>query len=260
MARRRDLDRIQHGLERAAEVLRLYFGRALRVEEKSPGHPVTIADRAVDRLLRTLLPEADDGWLSEESPDDPVRLEKRRVWIVDPLDGTEHFLAGIDEWSVSIGLVEDGVPVAGGVCNPARDETVLGAIGTGVTWNGGPASVRGPTTLAETLVLASRSEVARGEWKRFARMGLPIRSVGSIAYKLALVAAGRADATWSLVPKHEWDVAGGAALVLAGGGTVTTPDGAARRFNGEDPRLDGVVALSAAGAALLRPAVSTLLR
>ena len=115
-------------------------------------------------------------------------------------------------------MVENGIPVAGGICNPATDELILGSRDTGVTYNGKPAQPSQRKDLHGALVLASRSEVKRGEWKQFESAEFNIRPMGSVAYKLGLVAAGHADLTFTLVPKNEWDVAAGAALVESAGG------------------------------------------
>src|SRR6185295_14444405 len=183
-----------------------------------------------------------EGWHSEESRDDPARLQKRRVWAVDPLDGTKEFVAGIPEWCVSVGLLEDGRPVVGGVANPATGEIFLGSPETGVTYNGKTAQMSRRKSLEGAVVLASRSEFDRGEWERFRGAAFTVRPVGSVAYKLALVAAGLADATWTLVPKHEWDVAAGVALILAGGGSAYSQDGSPPRFNQPRPKLTGLIA------------------
>jgi len=121
----------------------------------------------VDAVLRQNLLRAGEGWLSEESVDDPSRLDKSRVWVVDPLDGTREFVAGIPEFCVSIGFVENGRPVAGGICNPATKETIIGSVETGVLYNGKPARPSQRTVLQGALILASRSEVKRGEWQQF---------------------------------------------------------------------------------------------
>jgi myo-inositol-1(or 4)-monophosphatase len=236
------LPRIEAALAAAAEVLQGFGGETLRVEHKPGAGPVTEADRAVNEVLARVLPADGEGWLSEESRDDPRRLEKRRVWAVDPLDGTREFIAGIPEWCVSVGLLEDGRPVAGGVVNPATGEVFLGSLETGVTYNGRDARVSGRQSLEGAVVLASRSEVDRGEWARFRDSAFTVRPVGSVAYKLALVAAGLADATWTLVPKHEWDVAAGVALVFAAGGIVQSREGPPLRFNQPLPKLTGLVA------------------
>jgi myo-inositol-1(or 4)-monophosphatase len=123
-----------------------------------------------------------------------------------------------------------------------QEHLVLGAVGLGVTLNGAPAAMTDPAVLDGARVLASRSEIRRGEWSRFESAGVQVVPTGSVAYKLALVAAGRADATWTLCPKSEWDVAAGAALVAAGGGRVTLPDGSPPAFNKPRPRFPGFLA------------------
>lgn len=246
MASREDLDRIARALREASEILTGFFRSDLEVQRKAGGDPVTEADRTANDVLHRILPGPGDGWLSEETVDDPARLTARRVWVVDPLDGTREFVTGIPEWCVSVGLVEDGEAVAGGIANPATGETVLGAAGLGVTLNGEPVTTATRAALHGAEVLASRSEVKRGEWERFRDAPFRIRACGSVAYKLGMVAAGLADATWTLVPKHEWDVAAGTALVRAAGGRVWMPSGEALRFNRPSPKLPGLIATSAA--------------
>ncbi len=236
------LQRIHSALEAARQVFSQFTLGAIEAEYKAGHDPVTEADRAVDAVLRQELLREGEGWLSEESIDDPSRLEKKRVWIVDPLDGTREFIAGIPEFCVSVAMVEDGVAVAGGICNPATNELFLGSLDSGVTYNGNPAQASQRTSLAGAVVLASRSETKRGEWKQFQKCGLNIRPMGSVAYKLALVSAGLADATFTLTPKHEWDVAGGAALVVSGGGFVSTLQNSALRCNNKSPLLSGLLA------------------
>jgi myo-inositol-1(or 4)-monophosphatase len=237
------LKRIEAGLQAAVEILRGFTAGTVKIDHK-PGAagPVTEADRAVDEALAKILPAAGEGWLSEESSDDPSRLAQRWLWAVDPLDGTREFVAGIPEWAVSIGFIEDGRPVAGGVANPATGEVFVGDLRTGVTYNGRPARVTSRRALDGAVVLASRTEVERGQWERYRGSPFTVRPLGSVAYKLALVAAGLADATWTLVPKHEWDVAAGVALVLAGGGRVRTLEGAPPRFNQRRPLFSGLAA------------------
>jgi myo-inositol-1(or 4)-monophosphatase len=230
----------------AMEATRLVFARftagAIDTEYKLGHDPVTEADRAADAVLRKELLRDGEGWLSEESVDDLSRLQKSRVWVVDPLDGTREFVAGIPEYCISVAMVEDGVPVAGGICNPASNEIFLGSLETGVTYNGKPARPSQRTVLGGALLLASRSETKRGEWKRFDSAKFKIRPMGSVAYKLALVSAGLADATFTLTPKNEWDVAAGAALVKSAGGYVGTLDQQPLRCNNRSPLLSGLVA------------------
>lgn len=248
--------RIQEGLEIAAGILKPYLGVKVKAEYKSGDDPVTEADRAVNLALQHALLRQEEGWLSEESADDPARLSKGHVWIVDPLDGTREFVAGIPEWCVSIAWVEAGVAMAGGILNPATGESFIGAAGAGVLYNGQPARASARDSLDGAVILASRSEVKRGEWARFENRDFCIRPMGSVAYKLARVAAGLADATWTLTPKHEWDVAAGVALAEAGGALTKVLEDHPLRFNNKVPFLPGLIAC----APDLGPAVLALLK
>src|SRR6202041_3332036 len=130
------LVRIEAALEAARQVFDRFTPGEVETEFKAGHDPVTAADRAVDAVLRQNLLRAGEGWLSEETIDDFSRLDRERVWIVDPLDGTREFVKGLPEFCVSIGFVENGVPVAGGIYNPATKETFLGAVDSGVLYNG----------------------------------------------------------------------------------------------------------------------------
>ena len=242
MSRFDDLTRITDALAAAAEVLERFTPGEIDSELKDGGDPLTAADTAVNEVLAKALRGGDEGWLSEESTDASGRLDRRRVWVVDPIDGTREFIDGIPEWCVSVGLVEDGVPVAGGILSPPNGNLIVGSVETGVICNGSPAKTTATADIRGALVLASRSEVRRGEWERFFSAPVAVRNMGSVAYKLGLVGAGLADATWTLVPKNEWDVAGGAALVLAGGGRVFGVNGADVVFNQADTLMDGFIA------------------
>ncbi len=237
------LNRIREALNAAASALSAFIPGATKTDQKPSGRgPVTEADLVVNRVLREALVRDEEGWLSEESVDDLGRLEKRRIWVVDPLDGTREFVAGIPEWCVSVAMVEDGLPVAGGICNPATGEIFLGSLKKRVTYNGRTVRASTRNRLEGAIVLASRYEVSRGQWERFQHAPFVIRPKGSVAYKLALVAAGLADATWTLTPKNEWDIAAGVALVRAAGGVVQSLDESSLTFNNKSTLLPGFLA------------------
>lgn len=225
-----------------AEIMR-YYRSAFAVADKKPDNPVTDADYAADSLLKerllTLLPEA--GWLSEETADSPERLSKKLAWIVDPLDGTKEFVMGIPEFAVSVGLVADGRPVLGVVYNPAGDELFVAQAGQGILVNGQPAGVSGRDSLPGSMVDASRSEIKRGEFAPFEGL-VELHVTGSIAYKLARVASGRADATWSRGPKNEWDICAGVLLVQEAGGRCVSLDDKPFCFNRPNPKVNGIIA------------------
>ena len=207
------------------------------------GSPVSEADIAVDRLLHDRLCAArpDYGWLSEEIEDDLARLDKRRVWIVDPIDGTRAFLKQIPEFAVSAALVEDGAPVAGVVYNPAADELFEATRDGGAWLNGSAIAASVETDLARAHYLASRRTLERQNWPRPAAH---IKStwMNSIAYRMVLVGSGRYDASFSLTPKSDWDIAAADLIVREAGGCSTTRAGNEFRFNSAAARHPDVIA------------------
>jgi myo-inositol-1(or 4)-monophosphatase len=239
------LCRIETAVHEARAIFDRFTPGAVATEYKIGTDPVTEADRQLDAVLRETLLRDGEGWLSEESVDDPSRLNCRYVWIVDPLDGTREFVTGIPEFCASIGLVENGRPIAGGICNPATGEFFLGSLDTGLTYNGGPAKASPRTVLDGATVLASRSEVKRGEWKQFENAPFRVTPMGSVAYKLARVAAGLDDATFTLTPKNEWDIAAGVALILSAGGFARPLEQSEFTFNRKNPLLPGLIACGA---------------
>lgn len=250
------LQRIAFAMEAARDVFARFTPGKIDTEYKKGHDPVTEADTAVDAVLKKELLRSGEGWLSEESADDLSRLQKERVWVVDPLDGTREFVEGIPEFCVSVAMVENGRTIAGGICNPVTNEVFLGSLDTGFKYNGKETQPSSRTGLKGALILASRSEVKRGEWKRFEDAPFQVRPMGSVAYKLALVAAGLADATFTLTPKHEWDVAGGAALVQSAGGVVETLEGTPLHCNQETILISGLIACASG----LRQELTSLLR
>lgn len=244
-----DIKRIERGLCAARDAVSKYTSGKIEATLKSGGDPVTEADTELDRVLKQELVRDGDGWLSEETADDLIRLNKSRVWIVDPIDGTREFVQGIDEWCISVALSVDGRIEAGGICNPARNEVYLGTMESGVTLNGEPVKVSDKTGLYGATVLASRSEVNRGEWDSFMQGPFEVIAMGSVAYKLARVSAGLNDATFTLVPKNEWDYAAGTMLVNAAGGQAVSKEGESLTFNCPNTLISG---LFASGSQLLK--------
>jgi myo-inositol-1(or 4)-monophosphatase len=176
----------------------------------------------------------DDVVCSEDTTDRTVPISRTRVWIVDPLDSTESFMAHGDEYSVSIGLSIDGRSVLGVVCNPVRGELFAGYLGHGMTSNGLRTHVSGATHLGRARLTIPKDAWPRGRDGLAATLHIPPSA--SVAYKLARVAAGLDDGTFSVVPRNEWSTCAGTALVLAAGGRVTLSDGRNIRFNRQDRR------------------------
>jgi myo-inositol-1(or 4)-monophosphatase len=216
-------------------------GHDPRVWEKTPGNPVCAADLEVDeflkRELRALLPAA--GWLSEETADDPKRLEGGLIWLVDPIDGTRDFIRGRAGWAVSVALVSASRPLLGMLCAPARGEFWRGEAGQG-SWRNG-----------ERLVASKRRELAG------ARM--PVRQLAplvsdlvmvdqpnSIALRMAMVAADEADLVATLHWGYEWDIAAAGLIAREAGAVVTDAFGKPLAYNKPDPRAFGVLVSSPA--------------
>lgn len=239
---------------RAGAVIQDVCSSAMDIAQKAGDQgPVTRADREADALLkRELLSLVPAAWLSEETADDPARLAAERVWIVDPLDGTRDFVASIPEYSVAVALVERGQPVLGVVHNPATRETIWAVAGSGTRWQVGAGNGERGTVREGTKLLASRSETKRGEFRAF-ELSWEVVPVGSIQYKLAMVAVGKGAVTVSRGPKHEWDVCAGTLLVKEAGRVATEALGGPLAYNRRRPKVAGILAgASQAYAGLLK--------
>ena len=209
--------------------------------EKGPGDPVSEIDLAVDRQLREalfgVLPDA--GWLSEETADGSDRLARKRVWVVDPIDGTRDYIRGRAGWAVSVALVERGRAVLAVLDAPARGERWTAVLGGGAKRNGVGLRASDRTELpgarvpADTLPKADRDLVA-------------VSKPNSIALRVASVAAGEADLLATQRWGHEWDIAAAALIAGEAGAVVTDALGGPIGFNRPDPRAFGLL-VSASG-------------
>jgi myo-inositol-1(or 4)-monophosphatase len=234
----------------AAEAIARFAGAPRESYEKAADSPVTQADLAANRAIESVLHDAfpEDPILSEETRDSPRRLHAERVWIVDPLDGTKEWIEGIPEFAVSIALVVRGEPAVGVVLQPTTRECFFGAAGEGAWLGERRLRVSGATRLEECRALASRTEMSRGQLERQLGWFREVVPVGSVALKLALVAASRADFWLSAAPKSEWDVCAGDLLLREAGGVFATLDRGTRVYNRPDVLLSPPMA---AGPAVL---------
>jgi myo-inositol-1(or 4)-monophosphatase len=227
----------------AGAILRRHYEGVVEAREKGRDNPVTAADLESNTHIHETIAGAfpDDGWLSEETADSSERLGRRRVWVVDPLDGTKEFIQHIPEFCVCIALTEDGYPVVAVEYNPAADRLYVAVRGQGTTMNGAPVRVSATRDVPEARVLASRSEDKRGEWDVF-KPRVRVELTGSVAFKLAQLASGQGDATFTLTPKNEWDICAGTLLVEEAGGRVTDIAGMRLVFNQPSPLRPGMIA------------------
>ena len=205
--------------------------------EKAPGDPVCEVDLAVDALLRerlcALLPDA--GWLSEERADSSARLSARRVWVVDPIDGTRDYLRERPGWAVSVALVEDGQPVIAVLDAPARGEVWCAEAGRGATCNGRAVRASQRTGLAGARVPADSPPAVDGDL-------IAVPKPNSIALRIAMVARGEADVVATMRWGKEWDIAAATLLAREAGAAVTDALGQPLAFNTPAARAFGVLA------------------
>lgn len=232
-------------MEEAGEAIVKLQQTGFSVSRKSNNEILTQADLLANTILKTHLTTSfpDYGWLSEESIDDADRLTCQRVWVVDPIDGTIEYAHGLPEYAISVALVENGIPIVSSVFNPATGEFYHAIKGQGA-WQGKDKIQCTNIEDKNFILLASRSEYKRGEWDKY-QQHHQVKQVGSIAYKLALIAAGKAQATFSLGPKNEWDIAAGVLLVQEAGGIVTDKRRINFIFNQKNVLVDGIVASAA---------------
>lgn len=234
--------------EAGAILLRHYKGE-IESWEKSEDNPVTAADLESDKAIRGQIAAAfpDDGILSEETIDDASRLDKQRVWIVDPMDGTKEFTQKIPEFAASIAMIDAGEPVVGVILNPVTGVAIWASKGAGCFKDGEPVRVTGCTEMANAVVIASRTEISRDKFAAHQSWFAELRPVGSIAWKLACVAAGDADLNVSFAPKNEWDVAAGDVLVREAGGSYVDFEGQPRIYNQANPLIEAFMAAGPTG-------------
>lgn len=250
-----DRDLLADAARAAGAIALRHFCHAPEAWQKPGGAgPVSVADLEIDRMLRADLRAArpDYGWLSEETPDDALRLRHERVFVVDPLDGTSAFLAGDTGFSHALSVVERGRVTAAAVLQPARGRLYLAAAGAGATLNGAPLAVSLRQALDGAEVLAARPQLDPSLWPG----GVPpVRRAyrPSLALRLCRVAEGRFDAMLTLRNTWEWDVSAGSLVVAEAGGRVSDRLGRVPCFNAATPRLAGFIAAGPAiHAALMR--------
>jgi myo-inositol-1(or 4)-monophosphatase len=207
-----ELNTIQLALRQASQRLNRIIYEELKVQVKSDGSPVTNADLEVNHILQHLLLKAfpNDAWLSEESPDDSPRLHTQRVWILDPIDGTKPFIKGLPHYTISLAL---------------------------------PIHVRTTTDPSRRTFLVNPWQVDKPTLKLWRNKHHCPPLLGSIAYSLALVAAGQVDGVINVAPQNEWDIAASLILVQAAGGLVFDRNQNPIQCNQPNPTVNGIIAI-----------------
>lgn len=230
---------------KAGEIIMQYYCDDYEIKEKGYHNPVTTADNEADTYLKSTLMSARPqyGWLSEETVDSKNRLNKEKVWIVDPLDGTKEFIEGVPQFVVSIALVEKGIPIIGVLHNPVTKETFHAAKGGGAYLDQGQYRCSIKDSTRDMVILNSRSETRRGLWEPYKKDFKELRPIGSVAYKMGLTAIGKADIFATLRPKNEWDICAGTCLINEAGGKVINLNGKEITFNNQKTLIEpGLIA------------------
>lgn len=234
-----DTKRLESIVEEAGRIAQNLWpgaGKTVRSWEKTPGSPVCEADLAVDAFLRRelgrLLPSA--GWLSEETVDDPARLERDLIWLVDPIDGTRDFIRGRAGWAVSVALISGGRPLMGLLSAPARGEMWSGVAGRGATRNGARIAASTRMEFAGSRVPADSLPSADSDLSM-------VDKPNSIALRVAMVAADEADLVATLRWGFEWDIAAAALIARESGAAVSDAFGRKLDYNKRDPRAFGLL-------------------
>lgn len=229
----------------AGKLILEYYQADYEIRDKGYHNPVTTADQAADTYLKEVLRDTfpEYGWLSEETADSRQRLTREHVWVVDPLDGTKEFIEGVGQFVVSVALVENHLPVLGILFNPVTGETFSARRGSGAFLNGLPIRCSDKIHPAEMVILNSRSETRRGLWETYREEFRELQAIGSVAYKLGLTAAGKADIFASLRPKHEWDLCAGHCIITEAGGVMLDLNNSPVTFNNQSTLIaPGLVA------------------
>ncbi len=240
-----ELDTIHQALRQVSTRLQKIIYEGLKVQIKSDGSPVTNGDIEVNQILQHALLQAfpDDAWLSEESPDDSPRLLAQRVWILDPIDGTKPFIKSLPHYTISLALIDKGEPVIGIIFNPSTQEIFCAVQNQQPTLNHQPIHIRTIINPSEQTFFVNTwpdNQTTLNTWKSEHRCP-PL--MGSIAYSLALVAAGQVDGVIYLGPQNEWDIAAGLLLVKATGGLVFDRNQKPVQCNQPNPMVNGIIAI-----------------
>lgn len=238
------LGQLSAAVAEAGKLALTMFRTDLRSWNKENASPVTEADLAVDAFLRERLHgiDADAGWLSEESVDAPARLEQRRIWIVDPIDGTRSFMNGRDDWAVCAALVEDGRPTLAAIAVPATGEQFEARANQGVTRNGISISASTVDRMADAAI--ARPQILNAALEKAGNRSDTPR-IHSIAVRFARVASGEIDAALASKNANDWDLAAADLLVHEAGGKLTDVRGRRPVYNLAVPKHGALIASGA---------------
>ena len=234
-----DLKLLEDTVREAGHIARRFYGGDYKQWNKEGGSPVTEADLAVNKFLCDHLTAARPtyGWLSEENTDDPARLSRHEVFVIDPIDGTVAFLKNRPHFTICAAIVVEGRPCCGVVYNPISEELYTPRLGAGAHRNGVAIHVGDRATLEDCAMLGDRTQLTGAPFP-----SMHVQNRNSVAYRIVLVADGSADASVSLTSKRDWDLAAADIILTEAGGCLTDANGAALIYNRPVTRQSSLVA------------------
>ena len=215
----------------------------ISVEYKSKNQPVTNADKAIDNFLKLFFGEKtpDYGWVSEESVDNKSRFNSDLFWCLDPIDGTRSYINGKPEYTISLALIKKNIPVLGVIFNPETEELFFAIKNKGAYCNENKINVNNNINLTTSIYAISSSEMHNiQKYNCFSQEN--IIKMGSIAYKIALVAKGEIDIAMSFTKKNDWDIAASHLILEEAGGILKNTSGKNMVYNTKNMKIDSVIA------------------
>jgi len=227
----------------AGEIAMRWFGRDPEVWMKEGQSPVSEADFAVDQFLKRELLKArpDYGWLSEETDDNQERLNRSRVFVVDPIDGTRGFIKGELQWCVSIAVVEAGRPLVGILECPALQQTITAAAGEGAWCNDQRLEAANPVKGRPLRATGPRSFLSEAH-NALPRKVEKMPFVPSLAYRIAMIATGIADLSLARANAKDWDLAAADLIAHESRACLTDLNGSQPVYNRPDVRHGALLA------------------
>ncbi|MCV6548401.1 MAG: 3'(2'),5'-bisphosphate nucleotidase CysQ [Cohaesibacter sp.] len=251
-------DLLEQAARKAGKLALSYFNRDPQVWSKDNDSPVSEADLAVDKMLHEQLLGAkpDYGWLSEETEDNPARQQKDCVFVVDPIDGTRAFINGEDVWTISIAIVKDNRPVAAALYAPVRDELYLASKQGGTFLNGKSLKIPHKQSLQQCVTVGPPQAIKKGPlheegvtWGGY---------IGSLAYRIAMLADHKADLALARDGSHDWDLAAAELILTEAGGLLREGQGQTLTYNKAMPKHGVLYACCPELESLIQPIMPNL--
>lgn len=238
-----DYELLINAVQKAGTIAKEFFGKTKKQWKKNLGEPVSEVDIKINQFLkkRLLKNGSEYGWLSEESPDNMERLQKRKVWVIDPIDGTRAYLKNKPEYSISAALLVNNKPTIGVVFNPQTGEFFHALAGKGAKEGKKKIKVSNLDRLKESKIYISQQEVSKLQHIT-KPLQFRVQSISSIAYKLSLVAMGSGDAAISVSKKSDWDIAAAHVIIEEAGGYLTQINGERISYNQKNVEHETIVA------------------